>query len=415
MMVTPSALLPERIFLGNRRWVEGKALCIAAGKIVSVVDPVGLSRRHKVIELPGVALLPGLVDAHTHLEYTDASFKKPARPSFVAWLNAIKSWKAKRSERDVANSLKRGVDQLLKSGVVAVGDHYCGAKIPRELTRSPLKGVVFHEAIGLNPSKAPKILAAMKIRRTRFSSSNLRFGVALHAPYSVSALLARETLSWVKAQSIPLSMHVGESREEGELFRHADNDLARWLQTQTGMSFGVPRGKDLFAYLEGLDVWQARLQTVHMNLAKQRHLRWMRPKRLSVVYCPKSHEYFRHPRFSLELFLHKGYCVALGTDSLASNDALNMWEELRLAQSLHPSIPLETLWDMATVHGARSLGLEKSGKIHPGHCADLIGIPASRTRHPLEEVFRHTGDVAFSMIDGKVCARTRQAGSLLLR
>ena len=419
MVPSQFALLPARIFLANRRWVEGKALRIVNGRISSVVDPTHLDRKQGIIELPGVALLPGLINAHTHLEYTDTSFSKPGHPGFVAWLAAITSWKGKRSGPDVHRSLKLGVRECLKTGVVAVGDHYSVALIPWELIRSPLKGVVFHELLGLKPADAPTVLALVKRRGARFPRAGVRFGLALHTPFSLGQNLLTEGLDWAKSQGIPLSMHVGESKEEGELFKNSNSKLCHWLRAKTGVSF-CPSNKDLFAHLERQGLWSVSLQAVHMNLARRRHLRWLDPRRLTIAYCPKSHEYFRHPRFALELFLGKGYCVALGTDSLASNDSLNMWEELRLAKSHHPSVPLEILWDMATVNGARSLGLPTCGQIRPGNWADLLGIPITRTRYPLAEVFRHKGDVTFCMIDGKVVAgainaRTRQASSKLLR
>ncbi len=395
------ALFPQRLFLGNRRWVEGKALVVRDGKIVSIVSPSRLDRKVKIIELPGAGLLPGFVNAHTHLEFTDESFSKPPHPDFTAWVDAISKWKQSRPSGATQASICRGVRDSLAHGTIAVGDYYGGEGLPKALVASPLRGIVFHEVIGLDAEAAGPKRADLKKRAKLYPRGALRFGVAPHAPYSVNENLLLDIVAWATSRRIPLSMHIAESREEVALARAGDNALGQWITKKTGQVSSIA-GKELFTYLHGCGLFLSPTVAVHMNCLRPQDWKKLPRARAHIVHCPKSHAYFRHPRFALDIFLHKGYCVAMGTDSLASNDALNMFEELRQARKVYPRVALETLWDMATVHGARALGLAHSGKIKPGYDADLIVIPVSRTKHPLEEALQHRGEVTLTMIRGKV-------------
>ncbi len=395
------ALFPQRIFIANRQWVEGKALVVRNGKIASIVSPSRLNRKLKIIELPGVGLMPGFVNAHTHLEFTDASFSKPRRAGFTAWVDAISSWKRSRSPGATLASISRGVRDCLAHGTVAVGDYYGGEVLPKALIASPLRGIVFHEVIGLDAEASGSKLATLKKRAKHYPHGDLRFGLAPHAPYSVNENLLRSIVSWAAAGRIPLSMHIAESLEEVTLARDGDNALGRWITNRTGQVSPIA-GTELFAYLRGCGLFSLPTVAVHMNCLRPQDWKYLSPACTRIVHCPKSHAYFRHSRFALETFLQKGYCVAMGTDSLASNDALNMFEELRQARKVYPRVALETLWDMATVHGALSLGLSRSGKIQPGYDADLLAIPVSRTKRTLEEAFHHRGEVALTMIQGKI-------------
>lgn len=398
------ALLPERIFVGNTQWVQGKALLLRGRKIADICSPSRLPRKIEIVALPGMALLPGFFNAHTHLEYTDASFRKPLRPGFVEWLNAIFTWKAGRKPGDVPASLRRGADLCLQGGTVAVGDHYCGEGVPAPLLQSPLKGIVFHEIISRNPGRAQEQLARIRRRKAAFPADGLKFGVALHAPYTVSDVLTRGVLAWARKNHVPLTMHVGESREEAEFFRKPGSPLALWLEEKSGVQWNLPP-TDPIAHAARQGLWKSAGQAVHMNLARPGHLPLLPRAKARIAYCPGSHEYFRHPRFPLEMFLSKGYCVALGTDGLVSNDGLNMFDELRLAHKLHPKVPLETLWDMATAAGAKSLGYPRGGSLKKGYDADVIGIPAGRTRHPLRQALEFRGKVPFLALDGKIVFR----------
>ncbi len=401
MVARSFAILPKRIFFANRRWVDGKALVVRQGRIAALLSPALLDPKIKVLELPGMALLPGFVNAHTHLEFTDPSFVRPRYPGFVAWLNAISAWKAERPARATAESLARGVGECLAHGTVAVGDHYGAAAPPRALLQSPLEGIVFHECIGLDDSKAAPVMARMKRRARRFQNTALRFGIAPHAPYSVSQSILKRIVEETASADIPISMHIAESKAEVDACRCGEGALSRWIRGKTGRDTALA-GIDLFAYLRGSGLFAHRMVAVHMNLASSQDLKHLPSSRVCVITCPKSHEYFAHPPFALEMFLRKHYCVAMGTDSLASNDALNMFEELRMARRLYPRVPLERLWDMATINGARALGMPRAGWIAAGYAANLCAIPCSRTRHPLAEALHHRGEVAMTLIQGKV-------------
>ena len=395
------ALLPDRIFVGNRRWVAGRALVVRDGRILSIVEPKRVAAKINILELPGVALLPGFVNAHTHLEYTDPGFIKPRKPHFVDWLDAISAWKQSRGEDAVATSHARGVRECLAHGTIAIGDHYHGASIPWPILSSPLKGVVFHELISLADRAVGIKLAVMKRLSRRFPEERMRFGIAPHAPYSVNKRLLSKLMAWAGKKSIPVSMHVAESEDEDALSRLGECDLGRWIQKKSG-EYPPVAGQDLFGYLQGCRVFSKKMLAVHMNLARGMDLKHLPPSRVRPVTCPRSHEYFGHAPFALEMFLNNGYCVAMGTDSLASNDSLDMFAELRAAKKIHPRVPLERLWDMATVNGAQALGLSRCGMINTGNAADFCAIPASRTRHALEQALDHRGEVTFSMIQGKV-------------
>jgi cytosine/adenosine deaminase-related metal-dependent hydrolase len=145
---------------------------------------------------------------------------------------------------------------------------------------------------------------------------------------------------------------------------------------------------------------------VHANRLDGEDLQWLsRPEwaRLSIVHCPKSHRFLHHPRFPLETLWERGINLALGTDSLASNDSLNLFSEMRTVRRNYPSLRAEDVLRMATVNPARALGAgHELGRIAPGYLADAIGLPcpAEMLDSPYDLVLEHRSSVPWMLVNG---------------
>ncbi len=324
-----------------------------------------------MVDLPGAALLPGFVNAHTHLELT--SVRLPPAP-FLDWLPGMMQARRTLSAEDYASAAAEGIRLLSADGTTSVGDFGSTEDVVEALGIAGFRGLVLREFTG---STDPAEVEAFPWRP---SPPGLRRGLAPHAPYSVP----EGRLRAVGRQSgIPLAVHASELEEEVRLLESGAGPLADFLDRN-----GFPRppaGLRPVPYLASCGVLRPGALAVHANYLDAADIACLAASGASVAYCPGSHAFFGHRDHPLPRLLEAGINVALGTDSLASNDALSMRREMRKASEVFPGIPLERILAMATLGGARALGLaHEAGSLEIGKAADLVAVQATS----LEEVVR---------------------------
>ena len=392
--------------------IEDGAVAVAGGQIQAVGGWKSLRPHHhsgQVLDLGDTLLLPGLVNAHCHLDYTGlAGFLTQPR-QFPDWIKQIVTAKSGWTYSDYAQSWLNGAKMLLRRGVTTVADIEAVPELlPEVWETTPLRVISFLELLNVRSwHSAGQIVQEAEQKLDSLPHAEGRVGLSPHAPYSTSPDLLRHAASTARRRGWPLTTHVAESREELDMFAHRRGTLFEWLSTQRDVS---ECGLDSpVRYLARQGLLGPDFLAVHANYLAEGDAPLLGGHGASVVHCPRSHAFFRHERFPLETLLGEGVNVCLGTDSLASTTQrrrepleLDMFAEMRALAASTPELSAESILRLATVNGARALHREgQIGELAVGACADLIAIPwKGRKANAHEVVLSHQGDVTVSMIAG---------------
>lgn len=349
--------------------LECGVVLIGGAKIIGCI-PRGQANAD--VDLGNVAVLPGLVNAHTHLDLSGVSAPVPFTGDFTDWLRAVIAFRRTRSPRDVEADIRKGLRECLARGVTLLGDISAGGESWDVLTSSPIRAVVFREVLGLTAERAQSASSSLhEWVAAHDSVGNCHPGVSPHAPYSTRIDLYRESGSLAHERSLPLMTHLAETPEETELLSHRQGPLLTFLE-QMGVwdEGGLVRD---FAEVIRLSETAPRVALVHGNyLDPDVPL----PPHATVVFCPRTHAHFRHRPHPFRALLARGVRVALGTDSLASNPDLDVLAEARFVRRTCPDVDPAILLRMITLSGAEALGWEgEAGSLAAGKSADLVAVP----------------------------------------
>src|SRR5207249_2843443 len=201
----------------------------------------------------------------------------------------------------------------------------------------------------------------------------LTSGATPHAPYSVSPELYRGVSDLARRRRLPLATHTAETKEELEFLKSGTGAIREFLIRLNALPEGwIPPGLDAVSYLESLGVLEQPALLIHCNYLDPDSLARLLRSRSSVVYCPRSHEFFRHVDHPVRSLLDLGVNVALGTDSLASNDTLSVLDEMRFLYKNRKDLKVDEILRMATLNGAAALGFGGTvGRLRRGYWADM--------------------------------------------
>ena len=364
-------------------------------------------------DLPEAALLPGLVNCHTHLELSSLSDPVTNGP-FAAWLVAVIERRRAIPLTGQSAAALAGARQLLQSGTTCVGEVSSAGQSLGALRSLGLRGVVYREILGLMPEEAgPRLQAAeaeLGVMQEAVRGGLLRVGLSPHSPYSLSEELLRACGSMLLRWQLPCCIHTAESAEETEFLSTGGGAIADRLYPAVGCR--IPPRRQLaqspIQYLDGLGALACRPLLVHAVHVDQSDARRILRSGASVAHCPRSNARLSDGSAPVGDFLALGIPVGLGTDSLASVPTLDLWDEMRAAVvgqagRLTPSQALE----MATLGGARALGIaDQVGSLTPGKRADLIAVTARgvAASDPIGSLVATTRgeDVLLSLVEGEV-------------
>jgi cytosine/adenosine deaminase-related metal-dependent hydrolase len=345
-----------------------RGLVTVAGERVAAVEPHGARRAD--VDLGDAAVLPGLVNAHTHLDLTGLRGLAPPSPDFTGWLRQVIAHRRARPPEQVRADIAAGLAESLRFGTTLLGDISGDGGSWDALAAAPLRAVVFREMLGLPNDRAFRAFAETMAWEKRLRPSNTcRPGVSPHAPYSVHAGNIRSA-AW---NGYRTCIHLAETAEEVELLTRRTGPFVRFLQ-----DLGVWEPGNLAPSIDWI-LWRMRRAPVALFA----HGNFLPPDASvpphgAVVYCPRTHAAFGHPPHPFRELLARGVRVALGTDSLASNPDLDLLAEARFLHRLYPDFPGAKLLHMATLAGAEALGwTDEAGSLAPGKSADLAVIPLS--------------------------------------
>ncbi|MEY2531879.1 MAG: aminodeoxyfutalosine deaminase [Verrucomicrobiota bacterium] len=380
--------------------IENGAVTIEEGEIVDVgrFNPISDALAGDVVDLGDQALLPGLINAHCHLDYTCLRGRISPEESFTDWIRAINAAKAKLNPSDYVKSIATGFAEALKYGTTSMVNFEA---FPELIVRtpSPIRTWWLAELLDVLEPSLPEPLVDLAMIAT---SAMKNRGLAPHAPFTASLDLYRHCQETARQYNLLLSTHLAESRDELHMFRDAAGPLFDFMK-EIGRDMRDCGEETPLAHLLQQIALDERWLVAHLNELTESDfdLLGRSTTKFNVVHCPRSHRYFGHSPFQLERFRQLGFNICLGTDSLASNDNLSLFPEMREVRYDNPGLSPGEILEMVTVNPARALDRQLLlGQIKPGALADMIAIPVEGERDVFEQIIAFDKTVPWRMIDG---------------
>lgn len=338
-----------------------------------------------VTDLGDAVILPGLVNAHTHLELSWMAGRVPPKPAMAEWIRELMSVRAAGpaggrgsdpagDSDEISKAALDAATSMFETGTVLVGDISNSLITPGLIAASGLRGVVFHELIGFGATDIERIVREADARLDLHRTLPLEFSIVAHAPYSVSpdliAAIARAP------RTAPLAIHLGESAEEMEFIATGQGPIRQLLEDLGVWSEAWPvPGCDPAEYVDRLGYLTEGTLVVHAVKFGADAIARLHDRGAVVVSCPRSNTWVGSGAPPLAALYRAGVHVAFGTDSLASTPSLNMFDELAEARRIAPDVPASLLVESATRRGADALGHGREyGTIEPGKRAALIAV-----------------------------------------
>jgi cytosine/adenosine deaminase-related metal-dependent hydrolase len=349
----------------------------------------------EVRDLGASAILPGLVNAHTHLELSWLASCRPRGGDLVGWIRELLGAREAEDPSEARRCAEAELERMLDRGTVAVGDianrSWCGPLV----AGSGLHGVLFHEVFRFRGADAQQTLSSATSARDDLersidrTESRLRAAVAPHAAHTSSATLLRGLSHVGEDRGDPLSLHLAESPDESRFLLDGSGPFRELLEERGGWdpSWQAP-GVSPVQYADRVGLLSPRTLAVHcVQLDAQDHGTLQR-RGVTVVTCPRSNAYLGVGTAPVCALLAEGIPVALGTDSLVSAPDLDLFGEVAAALRTHPQLSPAAVLRIATVNGARALRVDdRLGTIEAGKLAELVVLPLhSETEDPLESL-----------------------------
>jgi cytosine/adenosine deaminase-related metal-dependent hydrolase len=374
------------VFVGGRvtvaryraAWVLPIASPPIAGGVVSVerdlISGVGAFAGGAVEDLGHVAILPGLVNAHTHLELSWMRGQIAPSASMPAWAGSLMALRRSVSH-EPPEPIVDAIVEARRSGTSLVGDVTNTFATYEPLIDSELSAAIFRELLGFSVPDPEAVVAAASAQIADLTPiAWLRPSIVPHAPYSVSPALLGAIARWSAGR--PLSIHLGESAQEIEFLRQGTGE---WRALLEGLgvwepSWAAPACGPV-EYLDRLGMVDEHLLAVHGVHFTDPELARLAAAGATVVTCPRSNRWTGAGVAPVDRFYTAGVRVAVGTDSLASVDDLNLFAELAEMRRLAPAVPARRILESATLAGAAALGFgAELGSLAPGKRAQLLAV-----------------------------------------
>lgn len=361
--------------------IEDAGMAVRGSDILAVGSWKDLQKEHPGAlreDLGNVILFPGLINAHCHLDYTMMRGALFGRGSFAGWIQRLNAMRRSLDHGDYLDSIAAGLAELRHWGCTTVLNIESLPEIVPFLPEPSIRVWWFLEVMDIRSRlhSAEALAGAIRFFE-RAGEGSGGFGISPHAPYTVSRDLYALSAAFSHKYRLPLCTHLAESSEEMAMFRSGEGELHDFLR-----SLGRPMedcgGTTPVRAVIGQGLLQEGALLVHMNELDEgdREILRQDPLRHPVIHCPRTHAFFQRPPFDHGFFRDAGIPLLLGTDSLASNQDLNMFAEMRAFHEAFPGIdPMEIL-AMATTAPAAAIGRSgRLGELSPGAVADFLTIP----------------------------------------
>ncbi len=391
---------------------DGAILIGPDGRIVLVGDdahvpePPGV-RSHR---FPDAVLLPGLVNAHTHLELTGFERAVDLALPFPDWIRALRFKKEERTRADFLAAARQGVRDCFRAGTTTVADTGDSGTVIQALSEVGGSGICYQETFGPHPSQKVESLGKLELdlgELARFQGPRLRLGVSPHAPYTVSGALYEGAVATAHARGLPIAVHVAESQAETQFLREATGPFADYW-TQRGIPLPpAPPGQSPIEWLDRHGVLGPQTLCIHAVQVNAADIARLALAGAAIAHCPRSNRAHRHGDAPLAALLAAGLRVAVGTDSVASVGDLDLLAEARLAGRL-ANLSAERALALVTLDAARALGLaDEVGHLGRDCWGDACVVATGVTEDPAAAVLEAgCGAVIATYLAGREVYRT---------
>ncbi|WP_165066137.1 amidohydrolase family protein [Paludisphaera rhizosphaerae] len=406
------SLRARYVFPVERPPIEDGVVAIDGGR-VAWVGPA--SERQADLDLGDVAVIPGLVNAHTHLELSglpdDAGRNPRAVENEVAWLSKVMAHRRSVAPESYREAVDRNLAASIAAGTTTVADITTAGLSWDAIAKAPTRAVVFAEVVGLKRHRGLQTNDAAwrwlgSINPEAQVAANARPGLSPHAPYSTAGWLYHNAAS----SRLPLTTHLAEMPEELQLLETRDGPLRRFLEDLGAWDDEwEPIGSRPSEYIRKGDLRDADWLIAHGTYIDPQDFWQLRPEastnghRVAVAFCPRTNARFGHDAHPYRALLERGAIVCLGTDSLASSPSLSVLDEMRFLHARDGSLSGELLLTMATLFGAWALRAETTaGSLRPGKSADLavVPLPDRDEQDPYLLLLESEEPVAATMFEG---------------
>lgn len=424
------------ISLLTARWVipvtspmiEHGAVAIDGDRLLAVGPLADLEQRYggvPVTDLGRAAILPGLINIHTHLELTIMR-GRVEEPAFQSWITQLVMLKVGRlSADDLLESSRLGTLEAIRGGITTVADTADASATLEALLESGMRGIFYQECFGPGADQAEAGLDAMRAkldarretlsRTPADSAARVRLGISPHAPYTVSARLFEMATRHALDNSLDMAIHAAESEEERRFLLDGGGAFGDSLRRR-GIGF-TPPACSTVTYLEQLGVLACSPLLIHGVTIGEEELPLLARRGVRLAHCPRSNAKFGHGVAPLDAWQRAGLSVGLGTDSVVSNNSCDLIEDARFGALIHrarlrdgatPSA--NDMLRLMTIDGARAIGMESLiGSLEPGKKADIIAVgldsPGMTPCYdPVDLIIfsSSASDVVMTMVDGQL-------------
>lgn len=345
-------------------------------------------------DLGAALLMPGLVNTHTHLELTVMrGFLEDL--DFAQWIMRLN--RVKRAVLDRAQMLdgaRLGVQEGIRAGITTYADT-CDTGVAFDaMIEAGVRGIMYQEVFGPDPAVCAQSMAELREKVLGFRAREttlVRVGVSPHAPYTVSDDLYSAVARFVEEEKLPVAVHIAESEVERSLVERGEGIFADGLRKR-GIAIS-PRGRSSVDLLERTGILGRKPLMIHCVRVDTRDIELIARSRASVAHCPASNAKLGHGTAPLQELLGARVTLGLGSDSVASNNTMDILAEARcaiLAQrarlARHDVLSAHDVLKLATLGGAKALGLDSEiGSLDVGKSADLAAFPIGPSATPLHD------------------------------
>jgi aminodeoxyfutalosine deaminase len=399
------------------RWlVPARGECIADGAVVTEAGRIlriGTWREierlagsdDRITHLPDSALLPGLVNAHTHLSLSDMRGKFRSTKNFAGWIARLAARRFLRTEATMRRAVEDGAAESAAAGTVAGADLTYDGRFDDCLGRDGSRWTVFVEILRFGQAGEARFREALaeaeqleQISRggSPTCRAPIRVGLSPHAPYTLAPEMFARVCQEAYRRGWSVSTHLHETEDEIAFVERGEGTLHGWLSAARFLPRDwKPAGLRPIPMLAAAGFFAGPVLVGHANYLTDEEIQILARSGSSVAFCPRSHAFFRHKDHPWRRLLAAGVNVCLGTDSLASSPSLSVMDEARFLFAQSPDADPQMILDMATHRGAAALGLANEvGDLAPGLAAEFcaVEVPADST-DPRRAVLTATGAV----------------------
>lgn len=389
---------PNSLCLHIARWVvpvsrhpiENGAIATFKGKIIDVgpASEIRSSYSADIKDHGDSILCPALINTHSHLELSPLKRHFSPSSSFVGWVRSLVEARDQIRAEDWVPAISSAIREMRKNGIIAVGDVGNLDIIPLFFSSKndgtwPFSGIFFHELICPSPNGAEeeiflsapfvngKINEPMDIPRPSF-----HYSFSAHAPYSVAPSVLKAIKAWDRSHNMPFSIHVAESEDEIEFLQGGHGPLIELMKEKGHwpLDYDLPKVSPV-RYLESLGLLDRHTVCVHCVQVDRDDIAILAKTGAGVCLCPRSNMFLGVGAAPSEELYAAGVSLALGTDSLASNDQLSIFAEMASLSEVAPCLPPEAIFRAGTRGGATALGISgEVGSLAEGKNATFLSV-----------------------------------------